>query len=209
MSDRDSITLRPAQPTFEEGLVFARYLDVAAEGFIRTMLGRRAPQIVASAYREPANSYSYSNVTFAELDGRIVGMASAYTGTALRSFSEEPVKRAAGFPALRMRTMTLLFAPILRILKTVAEEDFYLLALAVDSEQRGKGIGSALMDSVEEQAFASGSARLSLDVSAKNHGAIRLYERRGMSVGSPYPRIPFVPPLFVRMSKPLPSTTRP
>ena len=160
-----------------------------------------------TAYGEPENNYSHQNVTFAELGGRIVGMASGFTGEELRGFSDEPLKQAAGFPAARMRAMTILFAPILRILKTVPEEDFYLLALAVDPDQRGKGIGSALMDSVEERATASGSARLSLDVSASNKSAIRLYERRGMSVGSRFPRISFVPPLFVRMSKSLQSGT--
>ena len=30
-----SIILRPAKPTLDEGMAYARYLDVAAEGFLR------------------------------------------------------------------------------------------------------------------------------------------------------------------------------
>ena len=37
--DRHSIILRAAKPTLDEGLAFARYLDEAAEGFFRFMLG--------------------------------------------------------------------------------------------------------------------------------------------------------------------------
>ncbi len=40
--DRHSINLRAAKPTLDEGLAFAHYVDVAAEGFFRFMLGRRA-----------------------------------------------------------------------------------------------------------------------------------------------------------------------
>ena len=39
--DRDSIVIRAANSTPDEGLEFARYLDEAAEGFFRFMLGPR------------------------------------------------------------------------------------------------------------------------------------------------------------------------
>ena len=38
--DRYSIIFRTANPTLDDGLAFARYLDEAAEGFFRFMLGR-------------------------------------------------------------------------------------------------------------------------------------------------------------------------
>jgi len=201
--DRHSIVLRAAKPTFDEGLVFARYLDEAAEGFFRFMLGGRAAQIVAEAYTQSDNDYSFQNVIIAEHDQLIVGVASGFTAEQRRRFSDQPLKQAAGFPALRMRAVRILCAPLLRILTTIADGDFYLLAIAIDKEIRGEGVGSALMDSIEERARASGSTRLSLDVSAKNEGARRLYERRGMSVESEWPKVRLIPRLFVRMTKTL------
>jgi ribosomal protein S18 acetylase RimI-like enzyme len=201
MANHKPIVLRAARPTFEEGLVFARYMDEAAEGFIRLMLGSRSEKIVAGAFVCPQNDYSFENVTFAEVDQEIVGMASGFTGRALQGFSDEPLNRAAGFPALRMRSARIVFAPILRILKSVPNEDFYVLSLAVHRRFRGQGIASALMDSLEERAVAEGSDRLSLHVSARNEGAIRLYRRRGMSVVSRWPSLTFVSPVFVHMSK--------
>ncbi len=199
--DRDSFVLRPGRPTLAEGLVFARYLDEAAEGFIRIMLGRKFAQIVAEAYTQPQNEYSFQNVTFVESGGRIVGMTSGFTAETRRNFSDEPVKKAVGIPAVRMRAMRILFAPVLRILKTIPDHDFYLLAIAVDPDARGRGVGSALMGHAEEQALASGSGRLSLDVSVKNSGARKLYERRGMAVVSEWPGLRFTPSVFVRMTK--------
>ena len=183
--------------------MYARYLDQAAEGFFRFMLGARVADIVAAAYTEPDNDFSYQNVTFAEHDKVIIGMASGYTAGQHRGFSDQPLKRAAGGRHLRMSVVTTLCAPLMRIIDTIADGDYYLLSIAVDERLRGQGVGSLLIDHIEERAVTSGSARLSLDVSAGNESARRLYERRGMTMESEWPKPWFVPSLFVRMTKPL------
>ena len=199
--DRHSIVLRAANPTFDEGLAFARYLDEAAEGFFRLMLGRRAGHIVATAFAQPDHDLSYQNVTFAERDNVIVGMVSGYTAEQHRRSSHQPLKQAAG-SNLRTRIALILFVPLMRIIDSIADGDFYLPAIAVDKELRGDGVGSVLMDSIEERARASGSTRLSLDVFAKNEGARRFYERRGMNVESQWPKRLAIPGLkFYRMTK--------
>ena len=201
---QSAIILRPAMPTLDEGLAYARYLDVAAEGFFRFMLGRRATEIIAKVYIQTGSDYSYENVLFAEQDHRIVGMASGFTAEQRRTFSDQPLKQAAGYQVVRMIVVKTLFASMMRILNTLDEGDFYLLSIATDAELRGAGIGTALMDAMEERAVASGSVRLALDVSASNGGACRLYERRGMAVESHWPRRLKIPRLkFYRMTKPL------
>jgi len=188
----------------DEGLVFAHYLDEAAEGFFRLMLGRRAGHIIAAAFVQPDHDLSYQHVTFAERNKTIVGLVSGYTAAEHRRSSSRPLKQAAGKYHLRMKIIQTLFAPLMRIIDTIAEGDFYLQAIAVDRELRGKGVGSILMDSFEEQAIAGGSTRLSLDVSAKNEGSLRFYERRGMTVESQWPEHLPIPGLrFYRMTKTL------
>ena len=196
-----SIIVRAANPTLDEGLVFARYLDKAAEGFFRFMLGRQVADIIARAYTQPGHDYSYQNVTFAERDQVIVGMASGYTAEQHRAFSDQPLKQAAGKRALRLLVVTTIGAPLLRSLETHADGDFYLQAIAVDRDLRGKGVGSALMDAIQDRACASGSTQLSLDVSVKNEGARRFYGRRGMTVESEWPKLFFMPRVFARMIK--------
>ena len=197
----NAILLRSAKPDENEGLCFARYMDQAAEGFFRFLLGRRAEAIMASAFLEPQHSLSYQYVTFAERSGELVGMTSAYTGAQLRDFSELALVRAAGNSPLRLKCMRVLLAPIFRILNTVADEDFYLQGIAVEPSLRGEGIGSILMDDIEQRASACGSKSLCLDVAAKNAGARRLYARRGMIELSKWPDVGILPPLFVRMAK--------
>ncbi len=200
--DRHSIVLRAANPTFDEGLAFARYADEVAEGFFRLMLGRRAEQILARAFAQPDHDISYQRVTFAERENVIVGMVLGYTAEEHRRSSRQPLKRAAGRLRLRMRIVQLLFAPVMRIVDSIADGDFYVQFIAVDEDLRGDGVGSVLMDSLEERARASRSTRLSLDVSAKNERARRFYQRRGMTVESQWPKRLAIPGLtFYRMTK--------
>jgi len=195
------IILRDANPNLDEGRLFARYLDISAEGFFRFWLGPNAVDIIAAAFIQPNHDLSHQHVTFAERDRAIVGMVTGYTSEQHRS-SSDPLKLAAGGFNLRMTVISILFAPLMRIIDTVADGDFYLQAIAVDKGLDGKGVGSVLMDSIEDRAIASGSARLALDVSAKNERARRLYERRGMTVESQWPKRISIPGLlFFRMTK--------
>jgi len=202
--NQHSTILRAATPTFEEGLAYAHYLDEAAEGFFRFMLGPRSVDIIATAFTQPDHDLSYQNVTFAEHDKVIVGMVSGYTAEQHRRSSDKPLKQAAGRQHVRMMVISTLLAPLMRIVDTIADDDFYILAIAVDRELRGEGVGSALMDLIEDQAVASGSARLALDVSASNESARKLYEFRGMNVESQWPKRLVIPGLrFLRFTKAL------
>ena len=84
--EQSTIVIRAANPTFDEGLACGRYLNEAAEGFFRFMLGRQFSHIIAKAYIQPNHSYSFQNVSFAEYDNRIVGMALGFTYEQYRRF---------------------------------------------------------------------------------------------------------------------------
>ena len=198
-----SVSLRAANPDLDDGRLYARYLDRAAEGFFRFWLGRNAADIIAAAFIQPDHDLSYQNVTFAEYEEVIIGMVSGYTAEQHHRPSGQPLKRAAG-NSLRMRVLSKIFRPLFRVIETVPDGDFYIQAVAVDKAHGGTGIGSALMDLIEERAIAEGSIRIVLDVSGKNRGALRLYERRGMIVESRWPRRVAIPGLTIfRMTKAL------
>ncbi len=204
MKDSDRTTrLRPANPQRDEGLIFADYLDQAADGFFGFMLGHDVASIIAAAILVPGHALSYENVVFAEQGDVIVGMSLAYTGEEHREFSDEPLEHAAGRAARRMKVIRLVLAPLWRILENVPESDFYLQAIAVDPELRGSGIGSLLLNDVIERGTRNGSARLTLDVAARNDRARRLYARSGFVEAAEWPSLRFVPTRFVRMARPL------
>ena len=200
--NQHSFVVRAANPSVHEGLAFAGYVDEAFEGLFGFMLGRKVAEIVASAYTQPGHDFSYQNTVFAERDGTIVGMATGYTAEQHRRTSNQALKLAASKNSLsKIGAVLLCFR--LRFLGTDTDGDFYLQAIAVDKEYRGKGIGTELMDAIENRARECGSTRLFLDAAARNEGARRFYERRGMNVESVWPALPFMKPFIVQMTKSL------
>lgn len=198
------ISLRPASPTVEDGLLFAELLEQAQEGTFRMMLGQRAEGIIARAFTHSGHDLSSEHVTFAERDGGIVGMSSGYDSATHESFTNEALESAAGWRRYRMAAFTRLAARMVRFLDNVPEGDFYVRAIAVDPDHRGQGVGTLLLENLEEDARAAYSNRLALDVSAKNLDARRLYERLGMvavDASPPWFRIPSTK--IIRLAKPL------
>ncbi len=92
-----------------------------------------------------------------------------------------------------MSVVTTIARGLFRFLEAVPEGDFYLMAVAVDPDWRGLGIGSELIDDMEQRARGAGAARIVLDVAERNEGGRRLYQRRGMAVEATSPRVLFLP----------------
>jgi ribosomal protein S18 acetylase RimI-like enzyme len=55
-----------------------------------------------------------------------------------------------------------------------------VVSLSVSPEERGAGVGTALLDAVDAELAARGVADLRVAVMAGNAAALRLYERRGL-----------------------------
>jgi ribosomal protein S18 acetylase RimI-like enzyme len=103
-----------------------------------------------------------------------------------------------------MSLVQLVFGRLWRFLNTLENDDFYLQSIAVAPECRGEGVGSMLIDAMEKRASSTAATRFVLDVAAKNDGARRLYERRGMTVQARWPsRVPLPKYHVLRMAKPL------
>jgi ribosomal protein S18 acetylase RimI-like enzyme len=202
MMNQRSIRLRSANPTFDEGLTFASYLDEAFEGLFHMILGQRAAEIVATAYTHPDHDFSYQNTIFAECEKTIVGMATGYTTEQHHCSSTQPLKQAAS-PHFFDQARVALLCIRLRFLGTHADGDFYLQAIATNGAYRGQGIGTVLLNAIEDRARASGATRFVLDAAAKNTGARRFYERHGMTVELKERIVPFMPRFIVQMTKPI------
>ncbi len=198
----DSLRLRPATPTLEEGLSYGHYLVDAAPGF-RYTLGRRAAETIAEAYLRPDHNLSYEHVTFAELDGLIVGVGAGYTTEQHRRSVDGGLARAIHVQTRPRRMRAASIAKWLRYFGPESDTEFYVWLLAVSEEYRRHGVGSLLMDHLEKCAREAGSTHFSLDTDPKNERARNFYEHRGMSVESGWPTLPLVPRMVVRMSKSL------
>jgi ribosomal-protein-alanine N-acetyltransferase len=66
-------------------------------------------------------------------------------------------------------------------------DEIHINNVAVLPEYRGRGMGSAVLRHVLDEARRLGASRATLEVRASNHGAIRLYERMGFHVAGRRP----------------------
>ncbi len=198
------VALRAGQPTAADGMAFAHYADIAAEGFFGKLFGSAAERILSETYVRPGHDLSYERTTFADLDGRAVGMLVSYTATQHRESDEQALRDAAGRRMIGLDIARLVGRRMFRFLDTIPDGDYYVLHLAVDDACRGKGVGRLLLDHAEQLGRDAGCRRLSLDVSVTNEVALQVYERVGMTTEAHSPRMLFMSRLrSCRMTKPL------
>jgi ribosomal protein S18 acetylase RimI-like enzyme len=198
--ESNTIIIRRAKPTIEEGLQFAGFFDEAAEGFFKSMLGEEAYSILAEAFTKKSNEYSYENVLFAVEENRIIGMISGHSYENKLTFNKKILLDSKTGSKFRVRMFLFLGKILSHYLGPKQPKDFYLQAIAVNSEVRGKGVGSKLMSAGKKMAINEESETLSLDVSVKNKKATSVYKTIGMSHESSWPNLPLIPPVLARMT---------
>ena len=82
------------------------------------------------------------------------------------------------------------FLPLME-LENLSAASWYINALGVQPEARGRGLGARLLAEADALARAAGLDAVSLIASDVNVGAIRLYERNGFEVVASRPKVGF------------------
>lgn len=199
----DSVLIREAKPISDEGLLYAQFLDEAAEGFFRSMLGNETFEIISEAYLESNNEYSFENALFMEYNGETIGLVSGYTKSKKESFNRKILSKSTKGSKLRIRMFSVIGRILSHFLGPRGKNEFYIQAIAISSHMRGKGLGQKLLEHIADKSIHNGSTTLSLDVSSKNTNAINSYIKFGMKVSSQWPDFIKLPPVFTRMEKQL------
>lgn len=112
-------------------------------------------------------AFSWRNAAVAEESGAVIGMLLGYRQP---NVAEE----------IDTATLSPVLVPLVE-LEAGAPASWYVNAVAVYCEHRGRGVGSLLMGEAEARARASAATSLSLIVEDVNAGAIALYSRLGFA----------------------------
>lgn len=153
----------------------------------------RARRLLALAYRRGGHSASHDVCRVAETEGTAAGV--------LAGFRVDGGSRLARrFVSITLRRMPpSQWAAARRVLRAtdalVADPPpgtFYIDALAVADQARGRGVARALLHDAEERARLAGCTALALETQLDNHGAQRVYERFGFRQGAHYEAEPEV-----------------
>ena len=164
-------TFRPA--TREDSLRIAELFAIASGGVAEYVWGTLTPQypgltpleIGAGRYASEEGAFSYRNCTVAELGGEVIGMLHAFPMKEVPEETDEPMD-----PVLE---------PYARL---EVPGSYYVSAMAVLPEHRGKGLGTRMLEVAREQARQGGRRRVSLLVFERNQRAVELYWRNGFEV---------------------------
>lgn len=113
--------------------------------------------------------FGWKNVTMAEIDGAVAGMLLGYR----KADEFQPVPpRVQGF-----------LRPI-EELEAEAAGRWFISMLGVHVGERGKGVGSALLEVANRKRLETAASGVALIVEDANAGARRLYARHGYDVAS-------------------------
>ncbi len=187
MVSEDGLRLLPALPG--DALELAQLIDMAGEGLPRwywSMTGDSGADPLetgAASIRQETGSFSYRKALVAVLDERPIGLMLGYLVAVSPPQDQDAI--AALPPPLR---------PLAELMR-LSIGTFYVSALALRPEQRGRGIGARLMEAAEARAAREAAARTSIQVYAQNLGAMRFYRRAGYQVvaARPIPQHPCHP----------------
>ena len=161
----DTVKFRPADK--RECLKIAELFSIASDGvadYIWTKHSAPEENIIdfgARRYASEDSVFSYRNTTVAEVDSAVAGILVA-------------------FPMYESGQDVSEVDPVLApYMKLEQYDSYYICAMALFPEFRGKGIGTRLLEIAEEQAKENNLNQLSLIVFEQNKGAKKLYERHG------------------------------
>ena len=154
----------------------ARFIAMAESEMARFLFGADGIREAIPFFEELAlspteNRYSLNNTLVAEIDG-------------------EPVGSVVSFPADKQPELDGLLLAVfnkrgLNLEKLFFEGEkgsYYLCAMGVDPDFRGRGVGTALIEAARAKGRERGYDRVSLLVSSDKTRARALYERAGFSV---------------------------
>ena len=166
------------------------YLTYLAMGKMsRIMLGDLSEhQLVKELHilwQTTGNRFSHEHSFSVLVDGKQVGAMTCMTYETLKSSTKNTVKQV--FKIKGTNTFKLLFKNYSGIidmlrLKECEPDEYHISMLATSEDYRGMGIASSLLDKAVDEALNKGFKKLSLTVDKANHGARRLYAKKGFII---------------------------
>lgn len=171
------LKIRKAQPA-DAAIVAPLVIDAIGD-IAKRMTGEtednKVEQGLCELFKRDDNRHSYLYTFVAELNGEIAGIMVLYSGEAA--------------PMLDRNLSAWLLAKGATNVEVDAEslpDELYIDTVCIDTKFRGRGIGTQLLNYAEEVAKQTGIKKLSLNVETQKEPAIRLYERLGYKIISPW-----------------------
>ncbi|HPO83093.1 MAG TPA: GNAT family N-acetyltransferase [bacterium] len=177
----DDLIIRKGK--IEDARDFSHLILLSAPVFFPSLFGDNVLEVMENLFRYPGNIFSFEHSYFVEMEKKIAGMVLGYTW---KERDQEELN--TGFLLFKYLGWDILtripyLLRVQSILGNLVAGDYYISNIAVYPEFRCSGLGTRLLEKVEEEAGERGCKMMVLDVEADNRGAISLYEKLGYNAG--------------------------
>lgn len=152
----------------------------------RPLIGRNETEAInniKTLIKSKSNVFSHENVhVVTDSNESILGILVAYSGNDISFLGELRAYYNVLdiFSFLKFLTKGIAIAGLLTT--SPGHDEYYLSNIAVDPRFRGQGVGSFVIENAFRLAEEKGFKKVLLDVTFKNEGAKRLYERYGFKI---------------------------
>lgn len=175
-----NIIVRKGRP--EDARNFAELVVMTSPTLMPTIFGSDVKKLMQKIFTKRRHYYSFDRSFFVEVDGRVAGMAQLHR---CRPRNREKVRLGLLLLKYLKWRLPAKAANILkseRIISGATGNDCYLSNVAVYPEFRSLGLGTKLLNAVEEVVKSIGKKKIVLNAETHNARAISLYERLGYKI---------------------------
>jgi ribosomal protein S18 acetylase RimI-like enzyme len=182
-------SIRRATPDDAEAI--AQAIIYAGGDFLKWLFGKKFKDIVYESALSENCSFSWVNAAVYDINGKIAGVVIYYP-----SDREKEMDRGMSHVLRKHFGFWSFFTFIRRATKAVKyfkkpQNSYYILAISVFPEFRGKGLASQLIGYVEKLAKNNGYKWIALEVENYNYSALRTYQKFGFYTKAEVPMAKF------------------
>ena len=153
------------------------------------IFGSSVKKIMRSLFPHKRHYYSFDRSFFAEVNGKVAGMAQLHKLLARKGQTARMSLLLLKYLKWRLPAKAFNLLKFDRLIKFVARDDCYLSNVSVYPEFRSSGIGTKLLTAIEDEVKSIGKKRIVLHAETHNARAISLYERLGYRIESKSPTL--------------------
>ncbi|MCX5665869.1 MAG: GNAT family N-acetyltransferase [Candidatus Omnitrophica bacterium] len=196
-----NIAVRRGKP--EDAHHFSELVTLTSPTMFPIVFGSTVKKIMKNLFPHKRHYYSFDRSFFAEVDGKVAGMAQLHKLTARKGQTVRLSLLLLKYLKWRLPTKAVNLLKFDHLIKFVSRKDCYLSNVSVYPEFRSFGIGTKLLATIEEEVKSIGKKRIVLHAETHNTRAISLYERLGYKIESKSPSLKIKNRLFesFKMSK--------
>lgn len=176
----NNVTVRRGRP--EDAQHFSELIILTSPTLFPALFGSTVKNLMKNIFKHRRHYFSFDRSYFAEVDGKMAGMAQLHKRRPARREKTRLSLLLLKYLNWRFPTKIINLLKSERIMWFATGKDCYLSSVAVYPEFRSQGIGTKLLEAVEEEVKSIGKRRIVLKAETHNKRAINLYERLGYRI---------------------------